>query len=468
MIAAIAAPAAGALLVLALRRWPNLRDAASLAAGAATFVLVLAVRPGDRATWVEFLPGIPIAFAVEPLGLLFAAVASGLWIATTAYSIGYMRGHHEEHQTRFYFFFAVAIACAIGIAFAANLLTLFLLYEALTLATFPLVTHHGTAEARRAGRVYLGVLLTTSIAFLATAIVWTFQIAGTLDFRPGGILAGRAPEPALAVLLALFAFGTGKAALLPFHRWLPNAMVAPTPVSALLHAVAVVKAGVFTVMKIVVYVFGIATVRDVGEWLCWIASATLLWASLVALTRDNLKERLAYSTIAQLAIIVLAAALGSPSGVVGGALHIATHAFGKITLFFCAGAILLGSHRTRVSELDGIGRRMPFTMAAFTVGSLSIIGFPPLGGSWSKFLIGMGAADRPVFLAVLMAGSLLSLGYLVPIVSRAYFREARGAEAREAPAFCVVPLVATALGTVGLFFLAGWIGRLLEPVARIG
>ena len=256
ILAALLLPFLGAIVVVLLGRWPNLREATSLTTAGALFGTVVtlsrSVRDGamPELQIIEVMPELWLAFRIEPLGMLFALVASGLWIATTLYSIGYMRAHEEPDQTRFYACFAVAIAAAIGVAFARNLFTLFTFYEVLTFSTYPLVTHSRTPEARRAGRVYLGVLVSTSVVFLLFAIAWTWQLAGTLEFQPGGILAGKADGAVLAALLALFVFGTGKAALMPFHRWLPAAMVAPTPVSALLHAVAVVKAGVFTVMKI--------------------------------------------------------------------------------------------------------------------------------------------------------------------------------------------------------------------------
>jgi multicomponent Na+:H+ antiporter subunit D len=387
-------PLAGAVLVGLLGKWPNVRESASLLTAGSLFWLVVAkVLPAvlgggrPRLDVVEVLPGLGLAFEIEPLGMLFAMVASGLWIVTTFYSIGYMRGHHEQNQNRFYICFALAIAGAIGVAFAANVFTLFLFYEMITLSTYPLVTHSGSDEAKKAGRMYLGILMGTSIAFLLLAMVWTFIATGTTEFRPGGILAGKVTVRELVVLLALYVFGTGKAALMPFHRWLPAAMVAPTPVSALLHAVAVVKAGVFTVMKVLVYVFGSELLLSTGasRWLTWAAAFTIISASCVAIAKDNLKARLAYSTISQLSYIVLGAALATTAGVLGGSMHIVMHAFGKITLFFCAGAIMVGAHKTEVSELDGLGRRMPFTFGAFLLGSFSVIGLPPMGGSWSKW-----------------------------------------------------------------------------------
>ena len=479
LIFCVALPLAGAALVVALGRWPNLREAASLATAGWLFLEVLALLPaveaGERPATVltAVIPEIPIAFEVEPLGMMFALVASFLWIVTTIYSIGYMRGHGESNQTRFYACFAIAIASAIGVAFAANLLTLFVFYEALTLSTYPLVTHSGTDEARRAGRVYLGVLLGTSIAFQLFAILWVWVLAGDTGFRPGGILAGHAGPAATAGLLALFVFGIGKAAVMPFHRWLPAAMVAPTPVSALLHAVAVVKAGVFAVLKVVVYVFGpehLATVGGGADWLLAFAALTVLAGSLVAMRRDNLKARLAYSTVSQLSYIVMGALLASAWGIVGAGLHIVMHAFAKITLFFCAGAILVAHHRTEVSELDGIGRAMPLTMGAFLVASLSIVGLPLLGGMWSKWYLALGTieAGQYALLAVLMLSSLLSVAYLLPIPVRAFVKRgpAAGGGIAEAPRPCVLAIAITAAGCFALFWYAERWLRLMEQLVR--
>jgi len=318
-LVAVLIPLVGAGLVLALGRWPNVREAATLLSGVALFGVVLRmlgpVLDGARpeVMLLEVVPGVPLGLQVEPLGMLFALVASFLWIVTSLYAIGYMRGHHEKNQTRFFTFFAIAISAVMGVAFSANLFTLFAFYELLTLCTFPLVTHHQTEEAKKAGRVYLGILLSTSIAFQLLAIIWTWQIAGTVEFRPGGILTGTASTGVLSAILVLFVFGVGKAAVMPFHRWLPAAMVAPTPVSALLHAVAVVKAGVFTILKVSVYVFGLDLLGTLAAtpWLAWAAAVTIILGSLVAFTKDNLKARLAYSTVSQLSYIVLGALLAN-------------------------------------------------------------------------------------------------------------------------------------------------------------
>lgn len=466
IVASLALPVAGAALVGLLGRRPNLREAATLATAAALFANVLtllgpvAAGATPQLFVLEMLPGVPLAFRVEPLGMLFALVASGLWIVSSIYSIGYMRANDEAHQTRFYMCFALSLAATMGVAFAANAATLFLFYELLTLVTYPLVAHHGTPEARAGARTYLWILLGSSIMFLLLAVALTWRAAGTLEFLPGGILAGRLGNAALGGLLALYMFGVAKAALMPVHRWLPAAMVAPTPVSALLHAVAVVKAGVFTVVKVIVYVFGVETVAGLRsvDWLPTAAGFTIVAASIVALRADNLKRRLAYSTVSQLAYIVLAASLLAPLSIVGAALHIATHAVGKITLFFAAGAIYTAAHKTEVSQLDGIGRRMPWTMAAFGIGALSMIGLPPAAGFVSKWYIVSGAmiAGHWMAAAVIAAGTLLSAGYLLPVVYRAFLRApADDYPHGEAPLSMLLAMGLSAALTLALFLDIG-------------
>lgn len=424
-------PLAASLGIIALGRWPNLRETLSLVTSLALFILTyqlyLGIGQGDiiECSWGSILPGISLYFRIEPVGMLFSLVASFLWMITTVYAIGYMRAHQEQHQTRFYAYFAIAIASAMGIAFAGNLFTLFIFYEVLTLSTYPLVTHAGTDEARRGGRTYLGILLSTSIVFFLLAIIGTWLVTGSLDFKPGGLFTDSVSPGITGGLLVLFIFGIGKAALMPFHRWLPAAMVAPTPVSALLHAVAVVKAGVFTVVKICLYVFGIDTLSQLPstQGLLYLAGASVLLASLVAMRQDNLKARLAYSTVSQLGYITIGALLATSAGITGGVMHIATHALGKITLFFCAGAILVASHKTEISQMRGLGRQMPVTMMAFFIASLSIIGLPPAAGTWSKWYLLMGTWDTQQWLimSVLMLSSLLNIAYLLPIPVRAFF-----------------------------------------------
>ncbi|MDE0412361.1 MAG: proton-conducting transporter membrane subunit [Gammaproteobacteria bacterium] len=476
---AILIPMLGGLCILVFRNRPKLRETSSILAGALLFLYVTRLldsdteRTGAR-TLLEISEGLSIAFHLEPLGLVFALLASGLWVITTVYSIGYLNGNAEKNQTRFYLYFALSIASTMGIAFAANLFTLFIFYETLTLCTYPLVTHKQTPEAQNGGRVYLGVLLGTSIMFFLSALVITWIHTGTLEFTPGGILEGKIEGIVPALLFTLFMLGIGKAALMPFHRWLPAAMVAPTPVSALLHAVAVVKAGVFTVLKVTVYIFGIDFIatQDAATWVLWLAVITMLTTSVIALSKDNLKARLAYSTISQLAYIVIGASLAWPVAALGGALHMVTHAFGKITLFFCAGAIYTAVKFTRVSQFDGLGRKMPFTFMAFLLAAFSVIGLPPFVGSWSKWLLVEGSASTEHYfvLAAFGVSTLLNCAYLLPVALRAFFRPpgpdvtAAGPGIREAPLACLVPLCATAIATLLLFFYIQPLYEFLYPV----
>jgi multicomponent Na+:H+ antiporter subunit D len=264
----------------------------------------------------------------------------------------------------------------------------------------------------------------------------------------------------ILILLGLYMFGIGKAALMPIHRWLPAAMVAPTPVSALLHAVAVVKAGVFIVVKLIVYTFGIGYLSKLtnAEWLLYVAGATILIASVIALRSDNLKRRLAYSTVSQLSYVIMAAAILVPISAMGAAIHIAAHAFGKITLFFAAGSIYTAAHKTEVSQLDGIGRRMPWTMGAFAIGALSMIGVPPTAGFISKWYILLGALDAKATAAivVIVLSTILNAAYFLPVVYAAFFKKPADDGAHnhgEAPLPIVIALSITAAGTIVLFFL---------------
>ena len=479
MLLAIAVPFITSALVGMSDGKPNQRETVTLVGACITFGVVLNLLPGAMSgvrtsiSLLEFLPGLSLRLELEPLGMMFALIASFLWIVSSIYSIGYMRGKKEGHQTRFFMCFAIAIGSAMTVALAGNMVTLFIGYEVLSLSTYPLVAHHQDDEARKGGRIYLGYLLSTSIGLLLLGMIWTWQLTGTLEFKPGGILEGKVEGAAAGLLLVLYIFGIGKAALMPFHRWLPAAMVAPTPVSALLHAVAVVKAGVFSVMKVVVYIFGIDFLGATEEagWLGYVAAGTLLLASLIAMQADNLKRRLAYSTVSQLSYVTLGAAMFHPLGVIGGAMHIAMHAFGKITLFFCAGAIYVATGKVNVSQLDGLGKAMPFTFFAFFIGACSVIGLPPLGGMWSKYYLSLAAADtgQLVFISALMISSLLNVWYLLPIVARGFFKSSADGTAtdriKEAPVFCVVPLCVSALGCIALFFFVDDLYQLLVPIA---
>jgi multicomponent Na+:H+ antiporter subunit D len=478
IILALALPLFAALSIWIVGKYSNLREAVTLTTAVALLMVVLAILPlilaglPVRLDLIAPVPGLKIAFAVEPLGMIFACVASFLWIVNSVFSIGYMRGNNEPRQTRFYVCFAIAIAATMGLAFAENLFTLFICYEALTLSTYPLVTHHKNDEARQAGRTYLGILLGSSIVLLLPAIIATWVLTGSVTFTPGGIMAGNVAPLIGGILLLLFLYGIGKAALMPMHRWLPAAMVAPTPVSALLHAVAVVKAGVFTVLKVSVYIFGLDYLRELtmADAALYLAGFTILTASIIALRQDNLKRRLAYSTVSQLSYVILAALILSPLSTMGAALHIAVHAFGKITLFMAAGAIYTAAHKTKVSELAGIGRRMPWTMGAFAIGALSMIGLPPAAGFISKWYMLLGAMEVEQWfaVAVILGSTLLNAAYFLPILYTAFLKpeaaDGQGHEHGEAPLPIVLALVTTAAGTILLFLFPG---PALELAARL-
>jgi multicomponent Na+:H+ antiporter subunit D len=446
---------------------PNVRESWTFIAGTIKLLIVLSMLPAVLSgkqivfTLFEIAPGADIAFRIDALGMLFAIVASSLYIITSMYSIGYMRSLNEHGQTRFVSFFALAISATIGAAFSANLLTLYLFYEVLSLATYPLVTHHQDAKSRVSGRKYLTFILGTSIGLVLPAMLYCYHVTGTLEFAAaGGIFTGQLSKPAATVLLLMFVFGFAKAGIMPFHSWLPAAMVAPTPVSALLHAVAVVKVGVFSIVRVITGIFGVDFLLsfNLGSLVAAIASVTIIISSCIALTQDEFKRRLAYSTIGQLSYIILGVALLSPKGMTGGMLHIAMHAFGKITLFFVAGAIFVATGKKYISQMVGIGKRMPITMGAFFVGSLSIIGLPPTGGFISKWYLVLGTleADNMIMLFVLLSSSLLNAAYFMPIFYKAFFctKEESMFEDKieEPPLMCVVPLVITAIISFVLFF----------------
>jgi multicomponent Na+:H+ antiporter subunit D len=476
---AVLASAVGALLIaLTGERRANLREFWSVAAGVVMFAFVASMLPeilagrSPQVVLFRLLPGIELALRADAFGVLFASGASLLWILTSFYSIGYMRSLKEHAQTRYFSCFALALSATIGVAFSANLFTLFLFYEALTLVTYPLVGHKETAEARAGARKYVIYLLGAAKVFLLAAIILTYNLAGTLDFRVGGMLpAAKLSEQPMLLLMVfvLFLFGFAKNALVPLHSWLPAAMVAPTPVSALLHAVAVVKTGVFCTVRVFLFVFGPQTMRELGadQLALAAASVTILVASLLALSQDNLKARLAFSTVSQLSYIILGAALLNSSGLLGGITHITNHAVSKITLFFCAGSIYVSTHKTEISQMSGLAKRMPWTMAAFALASLSIVGIPPTSGFVSKWNLALGTVDLPslVSLGVLLVGSLLSAAYLGPVVYKAYFEEETLADedVHEVP-WMVAPLVICAAASLLLGFFPG---PVLELAGRV-
>jgi len=470
---AILCPATAAILILLSSKRPNVRESWTIIAGILQFSLVASLVPiilERKVIECTFFPqtmfeGIAFGFKVDAFGLIFALTASFLWILVSFYSIGYMRSLKEHAQTRYYFCFAIAIFGAIGVAMSTNLLTMFIFFEILTVSTYPLVIHDQTPEALSAGRKYFAYLLTAGV-FLLFAIMMTYYLTGTTDFTNGGIKAlaelGPAYKLTLVILFFCFLLGFMKAAWMPFHSWLPTAMIAPTPVSALLHAVAVVKAGVFGIVRIVCYIYGVdlMTSLGLGLALACIAGFTMIVANVFAIAQDNLKRRLAYSTINQLSYIILGAALLSPKGIEGAMIHIPFHGFMKITLFLCAGAIMVATGKRNISEMGGVGKTMPVTMLAFTITAFGMCGIPPACGFISKWFLCQGAlqAGEIVFLFVLLIASFLDVVYFFPIIHTAFFKrpEGRAEEAevkvKEAPLFMLVPLSITAIFSV-IFFL---------------
>jgi multicomponent Na+:H+ antiporter subunit D len=454
---AILASAGGAVAVaLTGEKRPNLRDGWMVLTAFLKFGLVASLVPAVLAgarpelTLLEISPGIGLTLRVDPAGLLFAMSASFLWVLTAFYSIGYMRGSNERKQTRFYAMLSTCLSATIGLCFAGNLLTFVLFYEILSVATYPLVIHLGSEKAYRIGRQYLIYAITAGIALVA-GMALVYGVSGTMDFQPGGFLDATVGSGVLWAIFILFAIGFGvKAGVMPLQSWLPNAMIAPTPVSALLHAVAVVKAGVFGFVRLVGYVFGPGLFGEMGAAmvLAGFAAFTILAASLIAMTKDDLKARLAYSTVGHLSYIVLGVALLVPHAMLGAAFHMVTHAAMKITLFFCAGAIYVHTGKKKVSQLDGIGRQMPITLAAFGVGAVGLAGVPLIGGFVSKWYLAQGSVDAGMllFLGVFLVSGLLNAAYLVPIVTRAFFR--RSAEHtvfNEASILMVAPIGVTML-----------------------
>jgi multicomponent Na+:H+ antiporter subunit D len=411
------------------------RSALNLAGAIGKLVLIAVMLWGvlhehHYETRLPLLPGYDFVLRADALAMLFVSLSAGLWLFTTIYAIGYLEG--SPHRSRFFGFFSLCVTATVGLALAGDLVTFVLFYEMLTLSTYPLIVHRGTGEAMHAGGVYLKYTLTGG-ALLLLGVVWLNHVAGSVEFAQGGILAP-ARQADRAVLLGIFALLIGglgvKAALVPLHGWLPVAMVAPAPVSALLHAVAVVKAGAFGIVRTVYDVFGVELAARLGvlDPLAWLAGATIVYGSLRALAQDDLKRRLAYSTVSQVSYIMLGAGIFGPVATIGGVAHLVHQGLMKITLFFCAGNVAetLGIHR--ISQMDGVGRRLPWTMAAFTLTAFGMMGVPPLAGFISKWYLGLGAlrAGQYWVLGVLAASSLLNAAYFLPIVYRVWFLPPKG------------------------------------------
>ena len=452
---AVLIPVIASVLIVISSRRPNIRESWTIIAAVSMCSLIFSMLPDVLAgrypeiSLLSLSPGISLALRVDTVGMIFGLLASFLWIITSFYSIGYMRSESSHKQTRYYSAFALCLASTIGIAFSANLLTFILFYEVLTLVTYPLVIHKETPQAISAGHKYLAYLLTGGVMLIA-ATALTYYYAGTLDFQPGGFLSDVTGMPNLILLFTLFLIGFGmKSALIPFHGWLPSAMVAPSPVSGLLHAVAVVKSGVFGFVRVIGFIFGPALFHNIGVWqvLSVMAAITIIVSSLLALKQENIKRRLAYSTIGHLSYILLGISLLSSSAWIGGLMHLMNHAVLKITLFLCAGALYSKAHCENISDVNGISRQMPITMAAFTMCAIGLVGLPPFNGFISKWFLGQGAleADVWIYLGLLLLSGLLNAAYFFPIIKRAYFiKSDKHVKFAEASPFMVIPLVITA------------------------
>jgi len=481
LLLAILAPLLGAGLVMATGKRPNVRETCSFLAAATLFIitasLIPAVHAGQRLHFTVFqlLPGLSVALRADALSMVFAVSASFLWVITVFYSAGYMRSLHEHEQTRFNTCFALALFGAIGCAFSDNLLTLYLFYEIVSICTYPLVAHHQDEESYESGKKYLTYLTGTAKGLILPAMVLIYVLTGNLDFANNinsGILPAAANRWVVTALYACCILGFAKNAVMPFHNWLPSAMVAPTPVSALLHAVAVVKVGVFSTVRVMLYVFGVDRMDalNLGLPTAYFVSITIVVASIIALSKDNLKARLAYSTVSQLSYVILGVALLKPAGIEGGLVHIANHAFSKITLFFCAGAIYVATHKKDISEMNGLGRVMPFTFGAFALASLSMIGAPPVAGFVSKWYLLNGAFDAGSIgiIVVLLVSTLLNAAYFAPVVYHGFFGQPSREDAEhkfsEAHPSLVIPLSITAAISVVIGLYPGFFMRFVHAV----
>ena len=457
IIGAVLFPLGSALLLALIPEHSNrARNSIAIFIAAVTAAMVIAILPGALKgeqvyiSLITIFPGLELAFRADPLAILFAAIAAVLWVFTVIYSTGYMA--EGEHRRRYFVFFILSLGTTMGVAFSANLFVLYLFYELLTIFTYPLVIHNGGKEAHAAGVRYI-VYSFTGAAFVLAALVMTYSLTGTLDFSAGGFVqpaAGSAGQWQLIFICYIIGFGV-KAAIMPLHGWLPAAMVAPTPVSALLHAVAVVKSGVFSLLRVMYSVYGSEALQvlNLSLFIIVLVSITILAASVIALKQDVLKRRLAYSTISQLSYIILGAGLLTTLGLSGGLLHLLNHALLKITLFFCAGAIIMVTGKEKISELAGVGKQMPLTMLAFTVCSVGMIGLPPTNGLISKLFLMAGSMEvgHPAVIVVLITSALLNAAYFVPIIVIAFFKKGSFQRARgaEAPLSMLLPIILLAL-----------------------
>ena len=377
---------------------------------------------------VNIIPGIPLSFSLDYLGVIFLVISNGLWLMVSIFSERYLELNKYQNKPKFYIFFTLSMLATNGIIYSSNLLTTFVFYEILTIATYPLVTFKGDKKSIINGKKYLYYLLGTSIIFFLPAIIFTYILTGTLDYKVGGIFTSY-NNTAIYILVILYLFGIAKSAVMPFHKWLPSAMVAPTPVSALLHAVAVVKSGVFIMLKVFLFIFGVDVLIQSGANIIIIlfASFTIISSSFIALNQDNIKLRLAYSTIGQLSYIVLATAILAPYSILAAVLHLIFHALGKIMLFLSAGIIATQTGIKNVSEMNNLSSKLPITCLLMTIGAIIMIGLPPTIGFISKWylLLGIMESENLYLLIVIILSTLLNASYYFPMIYKSYFEKAK-------------------------------------------
>lgn len=437
------------------RSW-RLRNALAVLAPLASFVFLASnysrVLAGERVL-IEFpaiLPPLGMSFSVDYLSLLVGLVVSGVWFLVAVYSTEYMVKEHAKN--RYYPFSTLTLAGTMGVVLSGDLFTLFLFFELMSLSAYVLVVHEETAEAMRAGYKYLVLTIIGGLA-LFFAIIAVFEIAGTVSFASGGFIAEASGLAVLAFYGFLIGFGI-KAGIVPLHVWLPEAHpVAPSPASALLSGI-MLKTGVYGLIRVVFNVFGREVVRAGGldTVLLGLAAVTIFLGSAVAIAQDDIKRRLAYSSVGQMGYILLGIGLLQERALIGAIFHIFAHAIMKATLFLSAGAIIYKTGKRRVSEWRGLGREMTVTMVSFTVAALSMIGIPPLVGFVSKWELALGSLDAGSwgFVILLLLSSLMNFIYYFPVIQNTLFGEQHAAKevspkTRELPLAMLAPIVFMAL-----------------------
>lgn len=476
LLGAIGAPVLQALLVLALARPPGLRDVIhigfSLFVAACAFSLLGAAAQGETARVVlaRPLPNVDLAFSVEPLGALAAAVIAGLGALHALHAVGVVRAKQERAPALLLALIALASSATMAAAFSANLFSFFVAYQALTLAAFPLVAHRGDDESRKAARTFLATLLVSSIGLFMPAMIWTYALAGALDFQPGGVLAGRVSALTANALLAMFVLGLAPTAIPPMHRWLPASYVAPSPALVAIQALAVLPMGGVGVLKIAAFVFGPALhdAAAAARLLIVLAGTGMCAAALIALAKQDIRERLAYSCMAQSLAVTMGALLALPAGLFAAALQVTALACSAATLTMAAGSTEAVTGRRAVVDYAGLGRVMPWTFAGFAVASASMIGLPPFAGAWAKLWLITAAASAGLWWAAALAGvaAILTFAHLAPLAANALAARAPTDAFKRpdgASILLVAPVVLSAAATLWLLVLADPLASFLAP-----